>query len=206
MALIQLDLPHPKELRGGWAALAAVYASIGWYDDVYADQDDWVYHDGGGNWVCLRYIDKDKIIIFGYDKEGDTYFRDAAVYFEEEETDLLKDAPKWWATDLTPPQGYEWCGFIYGWNGEIWQRAEYELNDNFELLGLLKACGIGSNKIIMDIAMEVNQPLVRPVEDDVNALIISDGDITDKLLLPVAPKGNIDEGVTAGRKFLDMKI
>ena len=94
MPLVNVDLPNPITFRGGWAALAAVCASRGWTDDVYADDDQWCYHDGGGNWACVRFRENGRAVLLGHDHEhSETYFREAATYFEEEETDLLKDAP-----------------------------------------------------------------------------------------------------------------
>ena len=121
MSLVKIDLPSPIELRGGWAALAAVCAARGWRDDVYAKINKWLYHDGGGNWACLRFNDKDKAVLFGHDREySETYYGKAAKYFEEEETDLLADAPDWWGEDLSVESFGEWIGFIYGWNGHKW--------------------------------------------------------------------------------------
>lgn len=74
MALVEVNLPPPSALRGGWAALAAVCAARGWGDVVYAMPDQWLYHDGGGNWACLRFVEKDKLLLIGHDHEySDTY-------------------------------------------------------------------------------------------------------------------------------------
>ena len=98
MSLIELHLPHPDQLRNGWAVLAAVYAARGWGTDVYATPDEWLYHDGGGNWVCLRFKSSNQAVLIGHDHEyTETYFGEAAKYFEEYETDLLADTPDWWS-------------------------------------------------------------------------------------------------------------
>jgi hypothetical protein len=56
-----------------------------------------------------------------------------AVYFQEEETDLLAGAPHWWSASL--PRGDDlWIGFVYGFDGSQWQRAEYDLDDGFTSL------------------------------------------------------------------------
>ncbi len=139
MPLIDVELPSPEALRGGWAALAAVCASRGWTDSAYAESNQWFYHDGGGNWACIRFHHGGRAIMIGHDHEySETYFREAAAYFDEEETDLLADAPDWWSFDLDPRPFGEWIGFIYGWDGNRWQRAAYNKPDGFEQVGLLR--------------------------------------------------------------------
>src|SRR5690349_2626430 len=69
MSLVDVDLPSPAQMRGGWAAFAAVLASRGWGRDAYAEPDQWLYHDGGGNWACLRFVEKDKVVLLGHDHE-----------------------------------------------------------------------------------------------------------------------------------------
>jgi len=94
MALLTLALPSPSSLRGGWAAMSAVCAARGWLDSAYATDTEWHYHDGGGNWACLRFVGDSRAVLLGNDHEySDTYFREAATYFQEEETNLLAEAP-----------------------------------------------------------------------------------------------------------------
>lgn len=143
LPLITLDLPSPISLRGGWASMAAVCASRGWNDSACATPHEWLYHDGGGNWACLRFQSEGRAVLLGHDHEyTDTYFGAAAKYFGEEETNLLADAPAWWANDLSLPPFGEWIGFIYGWDGQQWQRARYEKSDGFEKVGLLSSCSV----------------------------------------------------------------
>ncbi|KPQ33500.1 MAG: hypothetical protein HLUCCA11_18410 [Phormidesmis priestleyi Ana] len=39
LSLVEIAIPSPLALRGGWAAIAAVCASRGWADAVYAEGD-----------------------------------------------------------------------------------------------------------------------------------------------------------------------
>jgi hypothetical protein len=208
MPLIELDLPRPAQLRGGWAALAAVCAARGWQRDVYAEPRQWLYSDGGGNWACLRWIDKDRIVIVGQDHEySDTYFREAAAYFEEEETDLLAGAPAWWGSNLDPMPFGDWIGFIYGWDGSRWQRASYEVHDGFDEVGLLRACSLEDVELLGEFANDApGLHGASPSVDALRALVAADANVTPALLERVVPGWDISAGVSAARKFLDMPV
>lgn len=208
MKLIQLDLPSPTEMRGGWAALAAVYAARGWKRDVYATSSQWLFHDGGGNWACLRFIEKDKAVLIGHDHEySETYFGEAAKYFEEEETNLLAGAPEWWGKDLDPRPFGEWIGFIYGWDGTKWQRANYEKEDGFESIGLLNACSIGDNELLKQFASDSPGLKGKPPRTEaLKALVAADANITNLLLEAVVPGWDIEAGVAAARMFRAVKL
>lgn len=192
-------------LRGGWAALAAVSASRGWNRNIYASSHQWLYHDGGGNWACLRFQDAGKAILLGHDHEySDTYFGKAAEYFSEEETNLLAEVPDWWSLDLNPTPLGEWIGFIYGWDGHCWQRAAYDKHDGFEQVGLLGACSLNSTELLGQFAMDA--PGLRgnpPSFAALSALVAADGKVTSALLDAVVPGWDIAAGVAAARKFLE---
>lgn len=204
MPLISLDLPKPSSLRGGWAAMAAVCASRGWAEFVYATPRQWLYHDGGGNWACLRFQDQGRAVLVGYDHEySETCFGAAAEYFDEEETDLLADAPEWWSLDLDPSPFGDWIGFIYGWDGQTWQRAAYEKCDGFTSVGLLDACGINGIKELEECAIDapgLNGKAPDPVA--LRALIDADANITEAMLEAVVPGWDISAGVAAAHQFL----
>lgn len=208
MNLIDVDLPPPSRMRGGWAALAAVLASRGWDREVYAEPDQWLYHDGGGNWACLRFIERDKIILLGHDHEySETYFGEAAKYFNEKETDLLNGAPGWWGSKLDPKPFGEWIGFVYGWNGRKWQRAGYDVQDGFEQVGLLRACSLTDTELLKNHAADA--PGLRempPRAEALRALVSADGKVTPELLQSVVPGWNINAGVSAAQKFLEMRF
>jgi hypothetical protein len=140
--LVLLDLPSPAQLRGPWAALAAVLAARGWGADCFSADSVWHYDDGGGNWADLHHLDDangdHRAVLVGHDHEySDTYFRAAATYFQEEETDLLAGAPTWWEPPVEAAEkAGNWVGFVYGYDGRRWQRAAYDLSDGFESLNL----------------------------------------------------------------------
>jgi hypothetical protein len=132
--LVPVDLPDLADIGHRWAAYAAVMAAIGYDDMCNATPQRWHYDDAGGNWVDLMVLDGGTAVLAGSDHEySETYWREAAVYFQEEETDLLADAPDWWGAPL--PHGDDlWISFVYGFDGTRWQRAEYELDDGFTSL------------------------------------------------------------------------
>lgn len=208
MTLKNVDFPSPGQLRGGWAALAAVLASRGWDDDVYAAGKKWFYHDGGGNWACLRIVEPSSAVLVGHDHEySQTYFRDAATYFGEEETDLLKGAPDWWGEDIDRMPFGDWIGFIYGWNGGAWQRADYDASDGFEALNLKGACSIDDVQLIKSHAASAPGLNGKELDEAKLAVLVSaDAEITPAMLEAVVPGWNIDAGVAAARKFLEATL
>lgn len=208
MSLIEVNLPPPSQLRGGWAALAAVCASRGWSDLVYATSDQWLYNDGGGNWACLRFIANDKIILLGHDHEySETYFGEAAAYFEEAETDLLQGVPEWWGQRLEPGPMGEWVGFVYGWNGIKWQRASYNNPDGFNELDLLGACSQGNTEKLKEFALDApGLGGMSPRDTALSALVSADGNISAELLESVAPGWDVLAGTAAAQQFLEMPL
>ena len=188
--------------------MAAVLAARGWDGDVYATPNQWLYHDGGGNWAGLRFQDQNRAVLLGHDHEySDTYFGEVARYFEKEETDLLADAPDWWSRELDPPPLGEWISFIYGWDGHRWQRVAYGQHDGFEQVGLLRACSVGSSELLSQFV--VDAPGLRGGPPDpiaLSALVAADGDVTDAILKAVVPGWDIAAGVAAARKFLEAGV
>jgi hypothetical protein len=207
MPLVDVDLPHPLRMRGGWAALAAVFGARGWERDAWATADEWFYHDGGGNWASLRFVEPDKVLLIGHDHEySETYFGEAAKYFSENETDLLSGAPDWWAGKLNLPPVGEWIGFIYGWNGQRWQRAEYSKPDGFDQVGLLRACSLTDFQQLEQSAEDTPGLDGAPPGNALRALVSADAEITHELLANVVPGWDIDAGVAAARRFLEMQL
>lgn len=201
MSLKTIDLPSPVALRAGWAALAALSAARGWGDDIFANESQWHYHDGGGNWACLRFQSDGRAVLVGHDHEySETYFGRAAEYFGEEETDLLKGAPDWWSMDLDPKPFGEWIGFVYGWEGQGWQRADYSKADGFEQVGLLNVC----TKLDRLIEFASAAPGLEEKEvnvDSLRALVEADTQITEEVLGAAVPGWDVAAGVAAARKF-----
>jgi hypothetical protein len=184
--------------------MAAVCVSRGWNDLVYATSHEWLYHDGGGNWACLRFQSEGRAVLLGHDHEySETYFGAAAEYFGEPETNLLADAPAWWAQDLSLPPFGEWIGFIYGWDGRQWQRARYEKSDGFEKVGLLSACSVNNQHELAEHARDAPGLMGQtPNPAALAALIAADAKITHDLLEAVVPGWDIDAGVAAAQRFL----
>ncbi|MFK7800724.1 MAG: proteophosphoglycan 5 [Anaerolineae bacterium] len=208
MSLVQLDLPSPLDLRGGWAAFAAVCAARGWSTSAYATADQWLFHDGGGNWACLRFKDSQRAILIGHDHEySETYYGEAAQYFQEEETDLLAEAPDWWGFDLNPRPFGEWVGFIYGWENQAWRRAGYTKSDGFNSVGLLKACSMTNTELLKQFASDA--PGLNGQDPDaeaLKALVAADGSLTHDLLDAVVPGWDIEAGIAAARNFLSIDL
>lgn len=206
--LVTVTLPAPSQLRPGWAALAAVCAARGWSNDTYATDNQWHFHDGGGNWVKLRKIGDDQVVLIGHDHEySDTYFREGAAYFQEEETDLLAGAPKWWSQDLSTGEFENWVGFIYGWNGNIWQRARYNKEDGFHSVGLLNMCVNDAINTLKEYASDAPGLTDKNLDDEsVKRLLAADGHFTAEMLNAVVPGWDIEAGIKAGKQFLAMKL
>ncbi|MBE9139928.1 proteophosphoglycan 5 [Nodosilinea sp. LEGE 07088] len=201
MPLTNLDLPSPKFLRAGWAAFAAVCSARGWTDSAYATENQWLYHDGGGNWAGIRFQNDNRAVLLGHDHEySETYFGEAAKYFQEQETDLLLDAPEWWGRDIDPKPFGEWIGFIYGWDGEKWQRSDYDKSDGFASVGLLRVC------TELDDLFEYSKDAPglngsEPNRELLQSLVDADADISVDLLERAIPGWDSESGVAAAKKF-----
>lgn len=139
-----LAIPSPEKMRPRWASYAAVSAARGsrWAEGCYARGATWHFDDGGGNWADLRWHSRSEAVLIGYDHEySETYFDAAADYFDRSETDLFAGVPSWWRHAAS---GYierqrrtgEWIGFVYGFDGYRWSRADYTEPDGFDALGL----------------------------------------------------------------------
>jgi hypothetical protein len=198
MPLVEVALPTPTAMRGRWAATAAVYAARGWGDSCFADAGVWHYDDGGGNWANLRRLDAGRAVLFGHDHEySETYFRDAAEYLDEPETDLLAGAPSWWGQALEGYKAFgEWIGFVYGYENGVWRRADYDLDDGFASVSLP----------VMDEAQcrgligELTDGLATDAA--VRALVATDGHAEESLVAAMVPQGwDVAAGVAAARRF-----
>jgi hypothetical protein len=191
-----LDLPAPDRMRGQWAAVAAVCAATGSPDMAYADGARWHYDDAGGNWGDLVHLGPGRAVLLGNDHEySETYFRDAATYFGEEETDLLAGAPAWWEAPVVEAMAREeWVGFVYGYDG-TWVRADYDLPDGFGSLG-----HPGVNRA--DCLELVAQFAGDPDPASVVALVGAGSEVSPELLgSVVGSAGDVDAGVAAARRF-----
>ena len=199
-----------RRVGGGWAALAAVYAARGWGDDIRATPEQWLYHDGGGNWACLRFAGGRKAVLIGHDHEmSKTSFGGPPGHGLGAETDLLAGAPSWWGSNLEIPElRGDRLGFVYGWNGRRWQRAGYDEEDGFDDVGLVRSCSVsdaGDRSAYLRLYESTEEAFGHAAGPDLKALkalVAADAHITRRLLEPIVPGWDIDAGVAAGREFL----
>ena len=187
---VELDLPAPDQLRPRWAAVAAVLGSVGYgSEDCRSDDGDWYYHDGGGNWCRLyRYADGRALLVGSDHEYSDTFYGEAAAYFERPETDLLAAGEPWWGDALGwhDRRDGQWVSFIYAFDGQRWRRAPYDLDDGFASLDLPAvsderarrtiteyAKGEGDDDLVPDLGARVEEVLRAGVDvtaDQVRAL------------------------------------
>jgi hypothetical protein len=207
MGLVTLELPQPGEMRGRWAAFAAVCAARGWGDDCSADGPVWHFDDGGGNWADLHHVGAGRAVLVGHDHEySATYYDTAAEYFQKPETDLLADAPAWWA----PPARAAlerglWVGFVYGYEDGVWRRAEYDLHDGFTSVGLPAVDNGRCRELIVDF-VQAAPGLAGQAPDPraVDALVAADAEVTEEHVTAVIGATGWDPaaGAAAAREFL----
>ncbi|MCT7354317.1 proteophosphoglycan 5 [Streptomyces sp. 15-116A] len=212
MGLVTLDLPAPGQMRGRWAAFAAICAARGWGDMCRADGPVWHFDDGGGNWADLHHLGAARAVLTGYDHEySETYYGPAAEEFGEEQTDLLAGAPDWWhpvARRSLDEKRY--VGFVYGFEadpvtGGRWQRAAYHTEDGFHSVGLPAVTLESTRESILEFTREapgLGGALPRP--DAVDALIAADGEVTAAQVTAVIGEGgawDAEAGAAAARRF-----
>ncbi|WP_328362288.1 proteophosphoglycan 5 [Streptomyces sp. NBC_00445] len=207
MGLVTLDLPAPARMRGRWAAFAALLAARGWADGCYARGSVWHFDDGGGNWVDLHHVGEGRAVMLGNDHEySETYYGPAADYFGEDETDLLAGAPDWWRPVVSQVMATdEYVGFVYGFDGTRWQRAEYDLTDGFLSVGLPALNADRTHKSVVEFSQDApGLGGAAPRTDAIDALIAADGAVTEAHVTAVIGKGGWDAaaGAAAAREFL----
>ncbi|MFB4420368.1 proteophosphoglycan 5 [Streptomyces sp. QL37] len=207
MALVQLDLPEPMSLRGRWAALAAVQAAAGHGERCRALWPLWHYDDGHGSWADLHHLDDGRAVLLGQDRnDSETYYAEASDFFEEKETDLLAGAPEWWEPPVRRVRDAElFLGFVYGFDGSAWYRADYELDDGFTSLGLpVLAATLTRGKIVATVQRLPDSEGGRPAYEAIDELIAAAGEADAGLVAAVAPSAGWDAeaGAAAARAFL----
>jgi hypothetical protein len=207
MGLVTIEVPEPREMRGRWAAFAAVCAARGWGSSCHAAGAVWHFDDGGGNWADLHHVGGGRAVLVGHDHEySDTYFAAAAEYFQEPETDLLAGAPDWWAPPARAAMDRElWVGFVYGFEDGVWRRAEYEPDDGFGSVGLPAVDDERCRELVVEFTQEA--PGLAGGEPDpraVDALIAADADVTEAHVRAlIGPTGwDPAAGAAAAREFL----
>lgn len=204
--MITLDLPTPARMRPRWAAFAAVLAARGWVDGCRADGDLWHYDDGGGNWCDLHRIDAERYVLVGNDHEySETYFRAAAEFFQEEETDLLAGAPDWWEPPVVAGMAaMDWVGFAYGFEAGTWRRAEYDRSDGFTSLNPPILTDEGCRDLAVEFAKDA--PGLDGADPDpraFDAMLAADGRLTEGMVRYFVPGWDAAAGVEAAAAFLE---
>lgn len=197
-------------MRPRWAAFAAILAGLGprWAEGAHATENTWHYDDGGGNWADVCMTPAGHAVLVGHDHEySETYFGQAAEYFEEPHTDLLAGTPPWWSAAITSyldditGQGV-WIGFIYGFDGHSWSRAEYEVDDGFSGLSLPF---VSDQQTVDQIVEHLSGTAPGPAIDlsAVRSLVTAGADV-DRSVLEAVFRGrdvDVDAALAAARAF-----
>ena len=192
--LVTMKIPSPKQLRRGWAARAALYVANGW-DDIYATETEWFYHDIGGNWACLRFVDESKALLIGFDHEYSktTFSQDTVA-----NSILLKDSPDWWSENVLPIPYGDLIGFIYAWEDKEWRRTSYTQQDGFSYLGLVAATKLKGRHSLTELATNLFGSVK---DDDLAKLVKADGKITAEKMSKITTK-NTDKAIEVAKNFL----
>ncbi|MBM7439761.1 proteophosphoglycan 5 [Streptomyces sp. HB132] len=205
MALVQLNLPHPMVMRGRWAALAAVQAAAGRGERCRALWPLWHYENGDDSWADLHHLDEGRAVLLGQDRnDSETFYAEASDFFEEPETDLLAGAPDWWEPPVRRVREAQlFLGFVYGFDGHIWQRAEYDLEDGFKNVRLPALSAERTREAVLDTARQTaGQDVREPSRTCVDALIAADAAVDPPQVAAVAATGwDADVGAAAARAF-----
>ncbi|MFJ8640448.1 proteophosphoglycan 5 [Streptomyces sp. NPDC093610] len=207
MALVPLDLPDPTTWRGRWAALAAVQAASGHGERCRALWPLWHYDDGHGSWADLHHLDEGRAVLLGQDRnDSETFYAEASDFFEEKETDLLGGAPEWWGPPVRRVRDAElFLGFVYGYDGSTWHRADYELDDGFTSVGLpVLTTALTRGKILAAVERMPDAEGGRSPFEAIDALIAADGEVDAGMVAAVGPATgwDADAGAAAARAFL----
>ncbi|MDI3419969.1 proteophosphoglycan 5 [Streptomyces luteolus] len=215
MPLVPIDLPTPPQLRPRWAALAAISAARSDGHACHADVPGvWRYDDGGGNWIELHQVSEGRAVLLGHDHEAsETYYGEAASVFDQPETDLLAGAPAWWGPPVRRTlDGGAWVGFVYGFDGAAWQRADYTAEDGF---GSIRFPALGDEETLNWIYAQVEGfpglPEAAQWDAAAGALIAADAEVTPAHITAVIGPQSDDParwdtaaGVAAAHRFLTM--
>ena len=216
MALRTVGLPTPGEMKPRWAAYAALLAVRGerWAQGAHATAHGWHYDDGGGNWADVVFAGSGRAVLVGHDHEySETYFREGATYFGEEETDLLADAPGWWEAAIVPYLDRQrtegmWIGFIYGFDGR-WMRSDYDADDGFTSVGLPFTDDETTGDALVDLLGNWFGELGLTSQADLGTRLramVAAGDAPTaadlrRILGPAAAHADIDAAVAAAQRF-----
>lgn len=86
---------------------------------------------GTGDTIRLLELEDGRALLLDYDEDDEVYFRGAAEYFGEYETDLCDHAPSWWSEAIAQhcpwvddPDAAQWVSQLFAWDGKRWQRSD----------------------------------------------------------------------------------
>ncbi|PJE99498.1 proteophosphoglycan 5 [Streptomyces carminius] len=204
MGLVELDLPAPAEMRGRWAALAAVRETRGWGDGCRAEGPVWHYDDGGGNWLDLHHLGDGRAVLVGNDHECSPD--------PEELPDLSAEVPDWWRPTLREAvRKNEHVAVVYGFDGTVWWRVDYGMDDGFSAVDLPALTRERTRERISGTCSYspsgAHDPtLPEPSDEAVDALIAADADLTEELVAAVVGTEGREPAAAAAahaRRFLE---
>lgn len=177
----------------------------GWH--CWADGPVWHFDDSGGNRAELHHLAAGRAVLIGHDHEySETYYSPAAEEFGEDETDVLAESPDWWRPVVERIlAAKDYVGFVYGFDGSAWKRADYSTEDGFHSVGLPALSFEKSRESIISFAQDApGLGGSAPSPAAVEALIAADGDVTEAHVSAVIGTSGWDPaaGAAAARKFL----
>ncbi|MFC9898018.1 hypothetical protein ACFVMC_30380 [Nocardia sp. NPDC127579] len=225
MGFTIVDLPEPQLLWDEWAVCAAVdnatcSGGAVRVQESRAGHRFAHYDDGGGNWAELVLLPDDRAVLCGRDPEfSRTYFREDTAGVEE--TDVLAGVPEWWRSviadlDSDPASWAPVISFAYGFDGNRWQRVDYDVDDGFE--GAMPDAAHRVRENLMDAAqsaldldrgeLEPDRAALEDFEPDeaaLDALWAAGRHLSAEHLRavfgPIAAFCDIDEGVRTAAEF-----
>lgn len=119
-----VELPAPEQLRGRWAAFAAVWVGAGINTQPStgprAQDGDWVYEMELGQWAYLVRFKNGRAVLAG---QSNPDIRRSPQQEASARKALLAGTPAWWSTveEVLPKQAV--LGFVMGWDGTKWTRS-----------------------------------------------------------------------------------
>lgn len=206
--LIGMEIPTPKSLARRWAVVSAVKTALGYGDSCNGSQNHMYHDDGGGNWVAMDVLDDQRALLYGHDHEASENVLSGTGGDSDVEMNLLAKTPDWWNAGL-PREGVP-IGFVFGFEGGSWARAEYDHADGFLSVGFpMKSDEALAEEIVDWIGDASRRSGTRhiPAPADLTAAISEGANITVEVLGAICGPGigDLEAGVAAARNFLEPK-
>jgi hypothetical protein len=167
-----------------WSALAAVNIAVD-FDVHFVDGAALASDNGGGTWAQLVRADRDRGVLFGWDRD---YTRTTDHLFDDDVApiDMLAGAPDWLSSIVDDPElwwrrtrrayGVHELGFVYWWEHDAWHHAPYPTEGLAD--GLVKA--VDAVLTVEDAATDLCDLLEQgleyePADDEEHEAIIQAG-------------------------------